>query len=774
MAVNNGDDPRDEDWVPAKLRWKQAQRKKSMLNYQPNNKSSADSSIEKKNEGPVERKKGPDVASKSTRTRCRYRELISDQVNLEYCGFQPRSQNNIEPDSLDETASESDVIDLTMSDNERGSSSEASQNPANQSSDVTVIHDSSICDLDSQADVAVESDGGSEAVLRKRKRLDSETGSSDLEGTTDLGSEFEMSEADREVEEVDLEREKGKDCEDWEDELEETVVPKGSDIRSWTELRNQIIGDLQRKYKSLSISEVNRLMILRNFATLQIKGYSRFQASFSIAVQWRSGGTNNAYFARMIRALARHYQAFEQLPPEKRGGSHAHSLFKDERVRSAARMWLTDQPLGTVTPLKFHHALCDEILPSLGFSLNKPPCLRTARRWMVKLGWFHSVVRKGVYMDGHEREDVVKYRQEVFLPKMLEFERRMAKYIPNPSGEGMIRIEPELKEGEKELGKSFSPIIFPRLPEGKQPLRKKGRGRLIHNSEFIEQVNGRLVVYNEDGSIKREARKIIYPGANGDPWWDCQQLIEQVKTQAIPTFEEAHPGCQALFMFDQSSAHASLPPDALKAFEMNKSNGGKQRRQRDTVIPQSNPDPRFRGMVQKMTTETGEPKGLKQTLEERGFKVSHLITKCSPVCPFESTNCCMARLLSQQDDFINQESMLERVIRDAGHECIFLPKFHCEMNPIEMYWGWVKFRYRQVPKPTFEDAKKAAIDAFDACPVDVIRRFINRSWRFMSAYRLGLTGKAAAWAVRKQKGHRAVSNAAMMHLDAVVDQNSGT
>ncbi|KAJ3553708.1 hypothetical protein NP233_g12583 [Leucocoprinus birnbaumii] len=197
-------------------------------------------------------------------------------------------------------------------------------------------------------------------------------------------------------------------------------------------------------------------------------------------------------------------------------------------------------------------------------------------------------------------------------------------------------------------------------------------------------------------------------------------------------------------MFDQSSAHASLPPDALKAFEMNKSNGGKQRRQRDTVIPQSNPDPRFRGMVQKMTTETGEPKGLKQTLED------------------------------QQDDFINQESMLERVIRDAGHECIFLPKFHCEMNPIEMYWGWVKFRYRQVPKPTFEDAKKAAIDAFDACPVDVIRRFINRSWRFMSAYRLGLTGKAAAWAVRKQKGHRAVSNAAMMHLDAVVDQNSGT
>lgn len=130
----------------------------------------------------------------------------------------------------------------------------------------------------------------------------------------------------------------------------------------------------------------------------------------------------------------------------------------------------------------------------------------------------------------------------------------------------------------------------------------------------------------------------------------------------------------------------------------------------------------------------------------------------------------MARLLSKQDDFVNQVSMLETLIETAGHECIFLPKFHCELNPIEMYWGWIKYRYRQVPKKSFEDAKKTAIAALDACPVDVIRRFINRAWRFMSAYRLGLKGKVAAWAVRKQKGHRAVSQCAMMHLDAITNQ----
>jgi len=40
--------------------------------------------------------------------------------------------------------------------------------------------------------------------------------------------------------------------------------------------------------------------------------------------------------------------------------------------------------------------------------------------------------------------------------------------------------------------------------------------------------------------------------------------------------------------------------------------------------------------------------------------------------------------LSKQDDFVNQLLMLETVIKEAGHKCVFLPKFHCKLNPIEM------------------------------------------------------------------------------------------
>jgi hypothetical protein len=234
-----------------------------------------------------------------------------------------------------------------------------------------------------------------------------------------------------------------------------------------------------------------------------------------------------------------------------------------------------------------------------------------------------------------------------------------------------------------------------RLKPGEQLLRKKGCGRLIHVSDFINKEDGRLVLRGPDGTISKDARKIIYPGANGDVWWTHENLLEQMSF-AIQIHDEANgPDCQALFIFDNSSAHASLPPDGLKAFDMNKSNGGKQRKQHDTIIPQNNPNVSKCGLVQKMTTPGGVPKGLETVLTERGFNIQGMRAKCSPVCPINNKGCCMARLLSQQDDFANQISMVEELIRNAGHECIFLPKFHCELNPIEMVRVHVLHKYNK-------------------------------------------------------------------------------
>ena len=42
---------------------------------------------------------------------------------------------------------------------------------------------------------------------------------------------------------------------------------------------------------------------------------------------------------------------------------------------------------------------------------------RTARRWLANLGFEWKRFAKGVYIDGHERADVVAYRTNEFLPQ---------------------------------------------------------------------------------------------------------------------------------------------------------------------------------------------------------------------------------------------------------------------------------------------------------------------------------------------------------------------
>ena len=48
-------------------------------------------------------------------------------------------------------------------------------------------------------------------------------------------------------------------------------------------------------------------------------------------------------------------------------------------------------------------------------------------------------------MDVYEREDVVEYHTMIFLLKLAEYEKLMAKHILN---ETLIKIMPELEEGQ--------------------------------------------------------------------------------------------------------------------------------------------------------------------------------------------------------------------------------------------------------------------------------------------------------------------------------------
>jgi hypothetical protein len=56
---------------------------------------------------------------------------------------------------------------------------------------------------------------------------------------------------------------------------------------------------------------------------------------------------------------------------------------------------------------------------------------RHARRWLTKLGFHWKEMKKGVYNDGHEREDVKEYWNNLFLPLMSSLEDQLMEWDEN-------------------------------------------------------------------------------------------------------------------------------------------------------------------------------------------------------------------------------------------------------------------------------------------------------------------------------------------------------
>jgi hypothetical protein len=154
----------------------------------------------------------------------------------------------------------------------------------------------------------------------------------------------------------------------------------------------------------------------------------------------------------------------------------------------------------------------------------------------------------------------------------------MAKY----EGENMERIPLILEPNEKEIILiTHDECIFYSndgkrgvwTKSGELPLRKKGNGRSIMVNEFLTEECDRLKLNSqqrqENPSIPEEARVYLQPGKDRDGYWTSENLVEQVKTKAIPIFEAIFPNCIALFAFDNSFNHAAYSSDALVTSRMN-------------------------------------------------------------------------------------------------------------------------------------------------------------------------------------------------------------
>ena len=85
----------------------------------------------------------------------------------------------------------------------------------------------------------------------------------------------------------------------------------------------------------------------------------------------------------------------------------------------------------------------------------------------------------------------------------------------------------------------------------------------------------------------------------------------------------------------------------------------------------------------------GKAKGLRIVLTERGLWPESG-TYWHGATAAVRTMLSVAALMSLQPDFHAQKSLIAETIEAEGHKRIFYPKFHCELNYIEYFWGAAK------------------------------------------------------------------------------------
>ena len=64
----------------------------------------------------------------------------------------------------------------------------------------------------------------------------------------------------------------------------------------------------------------------------------------------------------------------------------------------------------------------------------KPLGKTATYKWLNRLGFYATEEKKGVYVDGHERVDVIDYRQNEFLPKIALLQSYSTNYEEDANG----------------------------------------------------------------------------------------------------------------------------------------------------------------------------------------------------------------------------------------------------------------------------------------------------------------------------------------------------
>ena len=155
------------------------------------------------------------------------------------------------------------------------------------------------------------------------------------------------------------------------------------------------------------------LELMANFLRIYwLNGYQGWIAASKQAA--RITGKNPEWMVRWLRKWTHNFTCDPKNLPKHEYGKFNSSILEDEDL--AQEIYLHLQSKGKYVCAMDIVRFLDTPEMKEWLNLKKSISERTARRWMAKMGYCWKKEPKGQYKNGHEREDVVTYRQNIFLP----------------------------------------------------------------------------------------------------------------------------------------------------------------------------------------------------------------------------------------------------------------------------------------------------------------------------------------------------------------------
>lgn len=282
-----------------------------------------------------------------------------------------------------------------------------------------------------------------------------------------------------------------------------------------------------------------------------------------------------------------------------------------------------------------------------------------------------------------------------------------------------------------------------------------------------------------DIGMWRNSWAFIEPGAaeRKDSFWGGNDVQLQAKDHLLE-FDAKFPECTCVDVYDNSTGHNCKAPDALDASSINITPGGKNYKiMRDGYYLKDEVR-----TVQSMYFQVGDIVYVNISI---GTDVSTMDLQWKTIAAYPtltiiSSDCELVGVakgqrqllreqpdfaecvLKAQPDFASQKCGLVEVYEKhnaehgTDHYCIFLPKFHPELNPIERVWSKMKWHVRRTNNGsiiTLRESMEYGLSE-ENIPLSTIRRYCRLVACYYEAYEQGMSLVTAQKWMAQRRSHR--------------------